>query len=80
MGTRAAPNFANVYMGRFEDQFVCQAHWYEYILDWIRFINDIFIILKGDSNILEEFTNHFNNAAPSINFTHEIPKKPSQLF
>ena len=29
MGTRAAPNFANVCMGRFEDQFVYQAHWYE---------------------------------------------------
>ena len=27
MGTRAAPNFANVYMGRFEDRFVYQANW-----------------------------------------------------
>ena len=61
MGTRAAPNFANVYMSRFEDQFVYQAHWYEYILDWIRFIDDIFMIWKGDSNSLEEFINHLNN-------------------
>ena len=74
MGTRAAPNFAIVYMGRFEDQFVYQEHLYEYILDWIRFIGDIFIIWKGDSNSLEEFINYLNNAAPSINFTHEIPK------
>ena len=74
MGTRAAPNFANVYMGRFEDQFVYQAHWYEYVLDWIQFIDDIFMIWKGDSNSLEEFINHLNNAAPSINFTHEISK------
>ena len=28
MGTRAAPNFAKIYMGRFEDEFVYQAHWY----------------------------------------------------
>ena len=51
-----------------------QAHWYEYVLDWIRFIDDIFMIWKGDSNSLEEFVNHLNNAAPSINFTHEISK------
>ena len=75
MGTRAAPNFANVYMGWFEDEFGYQAHWYEYILDWIWFIDDIFMIWKGDSNSLEEFINHLNNAAPSINVTHEISKR-----
>lgn len=32
------------------------------------------MIWKGDSNSLEEFINHLNNAAPSINFTHEISK------
>ena len=74
MGPRAALNFANAYMGRFEDRFVYKAHWYEYVLDWIRFINDIFMIWKGDTNSLHEFINHLNNAAPSINFTHEISK------
>ena len=29
MGTRAAPNFANVYMGRFEDTFVYRTEWYD---------------------------------------------------
>ena len=38
MGTRAAPNFAKIYMGRFEDEFVYQAHWYECILDWIQVV------------------------------------------
>ena len=65
MGKSEAPNFANVYMGRFEDRFVYQAHWHEYVLDWI-------MIWKGYPNSLEEFINHLNNAAPSINFTHEI--------
>ena len=74
MGTRAAPNFANIYLGPFEDRFVYQAHWYEYVLDWIRFIDEIFMIWKGDSNRLEEFITHLNKAAPSINFTHEISK------
>ena len=68
MGTRASPYLANVYMGRFEDRFAYQAHWYEYVLDWIRFIDDIFMIWKGDTNSLEEFINHVvNNAAPCIN-------------
>lgn len=74
MGTRAVPNFANVYMGRFEDRFVYQANWYEYVLDWIRFIDDIFMIWNEDSNSLKEFITHLNNAVPSINFTHEISK------
>ena len=74
MGTRAAPNFANVYMGRFEDRFVYQANWYEYVLDWIRFIDDIFMIWSGDSNSLKEFITYLNNAEPSINFTHEISR------
>ena len=43
MGTRAAPYFANVYMGRFEDRFVYRAHWYEDVLDWIRFIDDNYL-------------------------------------
>ena len=33
MGTRASPYLANVYMGRFEDRFVYQAHWCEYVMD-----------------------------------------------
>lgn len=41
-GTRAAPNFANVYMGRFEDTFVYRTEWYHYIIDWVRFMDDIF--------------------------------------
>ena len=44
MGTRAAPNFANVYMGRFEGAFVYRTEWSHYIIDWVRFIDDIFLI------------------------------------
>ena len=47
MGTKAAPNFANVYMGRFEDTFVYRTEWYHYLIDWVRFIDDIFLIWKG---------------------------------
>ena len=48
MGTRVAPNFANVYMGRFEENFVYKAEWSNYVIIWVRFIDDIFLIWKGD--------------------------------
>ena len=72
MGTRAAPNYANVYMGRLEDRFVYRTQWYNHIIDWIRFIDDIFLIWKEDSDSLNAFIEHLNSVVPSIKFTHEI--------
>ena len=46
MGTRVTPNFANVYMGRLEERFVYQAEWVNHIILWVRFIDDIFLILE----------------------------------
>ena len=75
MGTRAAPNFANVYMGRFEDKFVYRTEWSHYIIDWVRFIDDIFLIWKGDESSLTTFIKYLNGVVPSITFTHEISYK-----
>ena len=72
MGTRVAPNFANVYVGRFEENFVYKTEWFNYIIIWVRFIDDIFLIWKGDIDSITEFIGHLNNAALSIKFTHEI--------
>lgn len=72
MGTRVAPNFANVYMGRFEENFVYKTEWSNYVIIWVRFIDDIFLIWKGDIDSLTEFIDHLNNAAPSIKFTRNI--------
>ena len=72
MGTRVAPNFAHVYMGRFEENFVYKTEWSNYVIIWVRFIDDIFLIWKGDIDSLKEFIDHLNNARPSIKFTHEI--------
>ena len=75
MGTRAAPNFANVYMGRFEDTFVYRTEWYHYIIDWVRFIDDIFFIWKGDESSLATFIKYLNGVESSIKFTHEKSNK-----
>ena len=73
MGTRVAPNFANVYMGRFEENFVYKTEWSNYVIIWVRFIDDIFLIWKGDIDSLTEFIDHLNNAAPSSNSHTKYP-------
>ena len=37
-----------MYMGRFEGTFVYRMEWSYYIIDLVRFIDDIFLIWKGD--------------------------------
>ena len=41
-------------------------------IDWIRFIDDIFLIWKGDSDYLNAIIEYLNSVVPSIKFTHEI--------
>ena len=72
MGIRAAPNYANVYMGLLEDRFVYRTQRYNHIIDWIRFFDDIFLIWKGDGDSLKALIEHLNNVVPFIKFTHEI--------
>ena len=43
-----------------------------YVIIWVCFIDDIFLIWKEDIDSLTEFINHLKNGAPSIKFTHEI--------
>ena len=56
-------------MGLLEDRFVYCTQWYNHIIDWIHFINDIW---KGDSDSLNTFREYLNSVVPSIKFTHEI--------
>ena len=72
MGTRVAPNFPNVYMGRLENTFLYQTEWANWLVSWVRFIYDIFLIWKGDKDSLIDFLDYLNNVVSSIKFTHEI--------
>ena len=74
MGTRAAPNFANVYMGRFEQEFVYESEWSKFLLDCVRFIDDIFLVWIGNKETPMNFIKCLNAAVPSIKFTHEISR------
>ena len=59
-------------MGRLEDKFVYQTQWANWLVMWVRFIDDIFLIWKGDRDSLIHFLDYLNNVVPSIKFTHEI--------
>ena len=59
-------------MGRLEDKFVYQTEWFNYIIDWVRFTDDIFLIWKGSKDSLTAFIEYLNDVVPLIKFTHEI--------
>ena len=59
-------------MSRFEDTFVYRTEWSHYIIDWLRFIDDSFLIWKGDESSLTAFMKYLNGVVPSIRFTNEI--------
>ena len=72
MGTRVAPNFTNVRMGPLGDKFVYQTDRLNYIIDWVRFIDDIFLIWKGSKDSVTAFIGYVNGVVPLITFTHKI--------
>ena len=70
MGTKMAPAYANLFMGRLEAQLINQAP--ESIHTWKRFIDDIFIIWTGTNAEFEKFMSNINQIHPTIKFTYEI--------
>ena len=59
-------------MGRLEDKFVYQTQWANWLIVWVRFIDDTFLIWKGHLDSLIDFLDYLNNVVPSIKFTHKI--------
>ena len=69
MGTATAPNYANLFMDRFETKAL--ANWPLKPLIWLRFIDDIFMIWTHGEGRLDEFITYLNSIHPTIKFTHE---------
>jgi hypothetical protein len=68
MGTKMAPSYANLYMGRIEEKFLKQQP--STPLCWFRYIDDIFIIWTHGPELLENFLKNLNNFCP-LKFTWE---------
>ena len=66
MGTVAAPSYAIIYMGEFEEK-----HIYPIIgkdcLYYSRYIDDILLIYKGNEKEFKTFAEQLNTKHPSIN-------------
>lgn len=71
MGTRVAPNYANIFMGHFEKQFVYDTNWMALIRCWKRYIDDVFVIWTGSENQLHKFFEYINNVHTTIKFQYE---------
>ena len=70
MGTRVAPTYANIFMGKLEKVLLskCPANLKQYLHTWKRFIDDIFIIWSGSCDQFDEFFGFINSYHPTIKF------------
>ncbi|CAJ0964871.1 unnamed protein product, partial [Ranitomeya imitator] len=76
MGTRVAPSFANLFMGRFESSSsLSKPVFYDKIRLYKRFIDDLIIIWKGTEEEAAQFIKELNNNTWGITFTSQINKE-----
>ena len=78
MGTRMAPSYANLFMGKFEQQAIDNSSLKPFI--WWRFIDDIFMIWTHGEEHLKTFIGYLNSIHPSIEFTHEYSNSLRQTL
>ena len=72
MGTRVAPPYANLFMGREEAEIINS--FYEFIAFWKRFIDDIFFLFQGSEEDLKRLMDYMNSLHPSIKYTFEYSR------
>ena len=72
MGTKMAPSFANLFMGKLEKQFLSRQNLKPQI--WLRFIDDIFMIWTHGEDNLESFIKNINSFHNTIKFTADYSK------
>ncbi len=76
MGTRMAPQFANLYMAQFEEEHV---YTYKPGLEkfWFRFIDDVFLLWHHGEDELQKFISHLSTChkPKTIKFSHEYSRE-----
>ncbi len=74
MGTKCAPTYANIFMGKFEE-----THIYPRINNktriFLRYIDDLFFIWKGTEDELKQFFEEINKVHATIKFDYKYSKK-----
>ncbi|XP_053575405.1 olfactory receptor 1-like [Bombina bombina] len=75
MGSNVAPTYANLFVGKFEEDVVYRDEGYKKsILGWYCYIDDIFFIWTGSDDGLTQFVSKLNSAHESLKFTIEASK------
>ena len=67
VGTALAPNYANLFMDRFETKAL--ENWPRKPIIWLRFIDDIFMIWQHGRDELDQFIVYLNQIHENIKFT-----------
>ena len=67
MGTKCAPSYANIFMGKIEEKLLTNFHLQPLL--WVRFIDDIFMIWTHGIQSLEDFFQYANSSHDTIKFT-----------
>ncbi|XP_053376905.1 uncharacterized protein LOC123530291 [Mercenaria mercenaria] len=70
MGTKMAPSYANIFMGRLERQLLSTVTLKPHL--WLRFIDDVDMQWTHGRESLQTFLDHANSFHPSIKFTSEV--------
>ena len=72
MGTKMAPSYANIFMGKHEI-LIMQSAPYKPV-SWFRFIDDVDMKWTESEENLNRFFDHVNKLHPTIKFTHETSR------
>ena len=73
MGTICAPDYANIFMARFESKLI-YPHIKEKVITFLRFIDDLFMIWTDTEEELLKFTNELNQKHKTIKFNFKYSK------
>ena len=74
MGTKCAPTYASLFMGRFEETHILPRI-RAFTLLYIRYIDDLFMIWKGSEKELLKFLKEINEVHPTIKFEYKYSRK-----
>lgn len=79
MGMRVAPAYANIFMGAFEDIYIT-GEFSDNILVYKRFIDDLFIIWRGDEGSALNFVEKINKNDWGVTLTPKFNQQNIDLL
>ncbi|XP_043913221.1 THO complex subunit 2-like [Protopterus annectens] len=72
MGAVCAPIFANLVMLEWESEHLFKSEYYQHIVHYTRFLDDLFVLWDGPIDKISDFISYINNTTEFLKFTHSI--------